>query len=746
MTRHIQPAGNLSGRNIIRPVSSHSLMATSMQTITPKEIIGILRRHILLITSFTILGIIIGGVAWFLLSRYAPVYTAVASIEVLHPGQSDPMSFVSGASNKDLYYQFRSTKAAFIKQQSTLQELLQRDKVRQTAWFKKFNNDPVKPVEKLKKKMGASAQREGAWILVSMQCNSQKESALIVNEMVDLFIKTQHDMATKDIRAQLAERTKQQQLIKAQLVQTENSLESIRKGTEYTNLQQVGSNFQDYLNTKLSSIETNYDELESQIGRLQATIATLTTRAEGEYDAVVREQMEEDPISRIIRQTIVNLELSLAQQLTRFGENHRGVKETRDALKQAKNDLASRQAEIADIRRKSNLRNAEDLMTSLTKEIETLGQQRILAKREYKDVDNLRANYEKIAQLRDEKRDLLEEITKNIEKLNMLFNDPEISKVKKLGNAPEPLTVSFPKIIIMLPAGFILGAMAGIGLAFAIELLNDLVRTPADIRKHLNIPLLGLVCHADEDDNIDHIDLCHVVRQAPYSILSECYRQIRANLKIQNADSLNKVLLITSGGTLDGKTSVAVNLTSTLIADDMNVLLIDTNFRNPATANLFPISHSESEAPEHSDFGLSNYLMGQCQYEQVIRYSGINGLDIIDSGPLPANPAEVLGNTRMSDLLDKAKHGYDYVIIDGPPMIVSEAKILASDADATILVLNTETTRRGAAQRVIRELRSINANLLGSVLVGVKILKGGYFHEVFRSYQQYQHMQIAQPV
>jgi polysaccharide biosynthesis transport protein len=746
MTGHIQPAGNLSGNNIIRPTGPRPPMAGQSQTITPKEILAILRRHVLLIISFTVLGVIIGGVAWFLLLRYAPVYTALASIEVLHPGQSDPMSFASGASNKDLFYQFRSTKAAFIKQQGNLQELLKRDKVRQTAWFKKFDNDTVKAVEKLKKKMGASAQREGNWILVSMQCDNKKESALIVNEMVDLFIKTQHDMATRDIRAQLAERTKQKQLIKTQLVRAEDSLDTIRKGTEYTNLQRGSSNFQDYLSTKLSSIETNYDDLESQIGRLQATIGTLTRRAEGEYDTVVREQMEEDPISRSIRQTIVNLEISLAQQLTKFGENHRHIKETRDALKQAKNDLASRQTEIADIRRNSNLRNAEDLMTSLTKEIETLSQQRILAKREYKDLDNIRAGYEKIMQVRDEKRDLLEELTKNTEKLNMIFSDPEISKVKKLGNAPEPLTVSFPKMLVMLPAGFILGAMAGLGLAFAIELLNDLIRTPADIRKHLNIPLLGLVCHADEDDNVDQIDLCHVVRQAPYSILSECYRQIRANLKIQNANRLNKVLLITSGGALDGKTSVAVNLTSTLIADDMNVLLIDTNFRNPTTANLFPISHSEHETPEHSDFGLSNYLMGQCHYEQVIRASGINKLDIIDSGPLPANPAEVLGNTRMSELLDKAKHGYDYVIIDGPPMIVSEAKILASDADATILVLNTETTRRGAAQRVVRELRSINVNIAGSVLVGVRILKGGYFHEIFRSYQQYQQMQIAQPV
>ena len=262
MTEHIQPVGNLSGGNIIRPIGPRPPMLGQPQTITPKEIIAILRRHVLLIISFTVLGVITGGVSWFLLLRYAPAYTALASIEVLHPGQSDPMSFTSGASNKDLFYQFRSTKAAFIKQQSSFQELLKRDKIRQTAWFKKFNNDTVKAVVKLKKKMGASAQREGNWILVSMKCNSKKESALIVNEMVDLFIKTQHDMATRDIRAQLAERTKQQQLIKTQLVQAEDSLDTIRKGTDYTNLSGNGSSsFRDYLDIKISSIEVNYDEL-----------------------------------------------------------------------------------------------------------------------------------------------------------------------------------------------------------------------------------------------------------------------------------------------------------------------------------------------------------------------------------------------------------------------------------------------------------------------------------------------------
>jgi Mrp family chromosome partitioning ATPase len=85
-------------------------------------------------------------------------------------------------------------------------------------------------------------------------------------------------------------------------------------------------------------------------------------------------------------------------------------------------------------------------------------------------------------------------------------------------------------------------------------------------------------------------------------------------------------------------------------------------------------------------------------------------------------------------------------VIDGPPLLVSEAKALAVKADGTIIVFNTASTRRGMAKRALRELREVNANIVGTVLLGVKSMKGGYFDEVYRSYQQYQQVQVNQPI
>jgi capsular exopolysaccharide synthesis family protein len=228
--------------------------------------------------------------------------------------------------------------------------------------------------------------------------------------------------------------------------------------------------------------------------------------------------------------------------------------------------------------------------------------------------------------------------------------------------------------------------------------------------------------------------------------MSECYRQFRTNLKLSGSGELHKALLITSGKAGDGKTSIAVNMTATLIAEDKKVLFIDANFRRPSTATLFPRTEADGAVAEHVDFGLSNYLMGQCEYDDVVRPSGIEGLDIIDSGPLPSNPAEILGSANMSKLLEKSRQLYDYVVIDGPPLLVSDAKILAVQVDGTIMVFNAAITRRGAAQRILRELRNINANIIGSVLLGVRSMKGGYFNEVYRSYQAYQQIQVAGPV
>ncbi len=501
------------------------------------------------------------------------------------------------------------------------------------------------------------------------------------------------------------------------------------------------------MDEKLANLEERHSAFDSEKGRLESIIATLEARASSEgFDERIQEQVESDPIARQMRTNIALLEPQLERRLDRFGEDHRLVRETQASLNQMRTALGKRQYEIGEINRQSNLMAAEESMAALVQQLETTTQQLQSAHAEYKAIDSIRNEYSRYEQKRKEKLTQLEDMNTLLEKKTAQHDDPGLSKLSSPYTATNPREKSFPKKIMFFPGGFILGLMAGLGLAFLVELMNDLLRSPSDVMRHLKIPLMGMVCHVDDDEDIDGVDLYHVVRQAPYSITSECYRQFRTNLKLFGAEGqAKKTLLITSGQAGDGKTTVAVNLVSTLLAEDRRVLLIDANFRRPSTPRLFPRSAANGSPIDTADYGLSNYLMGQCDSaDQVVRASGIEGLFIIDSGPLPANPAELLSGQHMKSLLEYCKSNFDYVIIDGPAMLVSDPKTLAAQVDGTIIVFNTANTHRGAAIRMLREMREIHVDVVGTVLMGVKSRKGGYFRENYRSYQEYQRVHVEE--
>jgi capsular exopolysaccharide synthesis family protein len=203
-------------------------------------------------------------------------------------------------------------------------------------------------------------------------------------------------------------------------------------------------------------------------------------------------------------------------------------------------------------------------------------------------------------------------------------------------------------------------------------------------------------------------------------------------------------VLIASGDAGDGKTSVAVNLASAFVAKSEKVLLIDANFRRPHLQTVFPKTSRPDADLERSSFGLSNLLMGQCDYEDAIRPTGVEGLDLIESGLLPPNPVELLASPKMKDLIDSQSGNYDRVIVDSPPLLlVSDAKVLAKSVDGTVLVFNVAATRRGAAQRTIWEVRGVDANIIGCVLFAAQAIRGGYYNEQFKAYRKYLKPQLA---
>ena len=730
------------GNKMARPAGP---MPPTAAVLTPKEVLAILRRHILLIIVMTVLGLGAGDGVWYLLRKYLPKYTAQTFIEVLPPVETDPMDIVAAQVHKDIQYQHRLSMANLLKQQRALQELLRNDKVRATKWFERRDRDDRKAFKYLKRHLGAHAHRDAEFVEISMTCQGAEEAALIVNEMAQWFVASQQDTTKTEVGERLRQLEERKNSVQRELNVAEASLEDVRKASGITDLERpAGRYWRHTFEMKLDDLELQQNELLLAIKQTEADIANLRELAVDPLSVQIEQAIEGDPVMVVLAEQLAFQEAQLAGRLSKFGENHRVVRQTQQLVDEIKEKRKRRQMVIAEQTRQAGLENAQDRLIVLKQRLAELQNLREEAAANKKDLDLARVQYEQRLKIRDERIEMLDAIKAQIEKLRIILNDPETPTVQLVGLAPPPLEmVTSRQWWLWFPGGTIVGLLLGTSFAFLIEMANDLVRTPRDVTRFLDVPLLCMIPDAAEDKLGRDVDLALTVYQAPYSVISECYRQLRANFELSSSAESWKTVLITSGNAADGKTSVAVNMATTFVAKNQKVLLIDANFRRPGLQKIFAKTQAHDLDAQLSNLGLSSLLTGQCGYE-AIRPSGIQGLDIIVSGPMPPNPAELLAGQRMQQLISEQRKIYDYIIVDSPPvLLVSDAKVLAKLVDATILVLNAAATSRGAAQRAIGEIRTVSANLVGCVLFAVRAMKGGYFHEQFKSYRKYQKLQLA---
>ena len=732
-------------------------------TLTPREVWMMLRQHIWLIVIMTIGGLGMGVGSWYLAKQYYPKYTAMTFIEVLAAAERDPTKIgVYPGSSIEIQYVYRRSLASLLLQQGTFMQLLNRDRIRQTDWFKSLGGGESTGVSierglrDLQKHLQASADRDSDFIRISMTAGDKREAALIVNEMVDVFLRMRVVEEEGDIRQRLTALDEQKTTVQQELTTIQQGLNNIRNTSGFTDLEQ--HYYLTAVEQRLNDLTLADNDLTLEMANTMAVIRVLERQATGPIAEQISRMVDSDSIMTTLLQQRIALETVLAGEMAKYGENHREVKQIQEQINEIVEKRKARNSEISELIRMSNLRNGEDSLTMLQSRLAELQAQKRDAEEKKRLLDLARSQYNDYIIKRDETQKRLEEINISIEKYNIMLRDPETPKVKRLGDAPEPLDVSFPRWQLFFPGGLILGIFLGVAIAFLVERLNNLVRTGTDVVRHLRVPLLGTIPDADEDNYLEGIDPTMAVKDAPYSIVSESYRNFRSNLKL-SMPANSKAILITSSAAGDGKTSVAVNLAISFASQGRKVLLIDANFWRPKLNAIFPgpiietqpamqseqpVPEETGESNENIEIGLSTVLTGLCGYHEVIRPSGIENCDVVDAGLLPPNPAELLGSIQMEQFIKHQCERYEYVVVDGPPvLLVGDVKMLARIVDGTVLVINATTTTKGAASRAIVELNRVGATLLGCVLFGVKAMKGGYFREQFRSYQEYQSLQLA---
>ncbi|MGQ9568995.1 MAG: polysaccharide biosynthesis tyrosine autokinase, partial [Anaerolineae bacterium] len=263
-----------------------------------------------------------------------------------------------------------------------------------------------------------------------------------------------------------------------------------------------------------------------------------------------------------------------------------------------------------------------------------------------------------------------------------------------------------PKTLRNVLLAAAVGLTLGASVAFLIEYLDDTIKAPADVEKDLGLTTLGTIARFGGKSLEDKL----ITTQHNRSSVAEAYRILRTNLDFTAVDGGLKAVLVTSPNPVEGKTVTAANLAVVMAQAGRSVILADADLRRPAVHQMF---HVPNEA------GLTTALVRgeEVSLTDLLQPTEVEGLRVLPSGPLPPNPAELLGSEQMARSVERLKGLADLVILDTAPVLpVADPAILSRVADAVILVVDTGATRRGMALRAMEHLTRAGANIAGVVL------------------------------
>jgi capsular exopolysaccharide synthesis family protein len=280
-----------------------------------------------------------------------------------------------------------------------------------------------------------------------------------------------------------------------------------------------------------------------------------------------------------------------------------------------------------------------------------------------------------------------------------------------------------------IAVAFLISLVAGIGLAFLLDFLDDTVKSIDDVDRYIHLPALALIPAGRDRPRLrggaaqagpsDSTALAMIddVR----SPIAESYRHLRTSLLLSSAGQPPKTILVTSSQPSEGKTTTAINTAFMLAQTGVEVLIIDCDLRRPRLHANLEVSNT---------FGLTNLLAGDPNIDGLIQTCERQpNLKLLTSGPVPPNPAELLGSDEMRKLLATLSQRFAHIIIDSPPTIsFTDSSILSTMVDGVVLVVHGGRSSRAVVRRAKQQLLDIGAHIFGVVLNNVKLETQDYYY------------------
>jgi len=565
--------------------------------------------------------------------------------------------------------------------------------------------------EILRKRIQVEEIRNTDLLQISVFDQDAKEAADIANKIVAVYqdkrVEEEKQIMNRAVVTMNEEVTKQQKKVDDAAAEVSR----IRDDEHIVDLNPEGTeDAQTPLNSMVLKQEGEVNDAETRVSTLKTQLQQIETLKGEDLMRMLPTLRIEDPtIMKILPayQDMVAVEAQLLN--SGLGENHPRVKALR-ATKQVYLRQLDEQVVIVRSALEKNLKTAQTTRDELVKRLNDLNQKQLTSK-------NLSANYARAKNNYIKERLLFDSVRMRTQTQTMELAMPRVAiSIKEPAEPPnEP---ALPRVTLNLMLGALIGLIIGLGLAFFIEYLDMSVKTMDDVEKLLGVPVLAIIpknirlLHKEPGDTPD----------------AEAYRILRTNIEFNRRNPAGNSIALVSGGQGEGKSTTIANLGFVSAQGGYSVLIIDADLRRPTQHELFDVNNS---------VGLTNYLTTEMPLDDVIVPTSIENLSLLPSGILPSDAVGVLNSQRMADLIAEMKLRYDLVLVDSPPVLgVSDASVLASEVDQTIMVVQHRRFPRSMLLRVKQAILGVGGTVLGVVLNNVD-LKHDQNYYYYTSYYGY---------
>jgi succinoglycan biosynthesis transport protein ExoP len=482
----------------------------------------------------------------------------------------------------------------------------------------------------------------------------------------------------------------------------------------------------DELNRELTTAQTDRIQKESNYTLAKAgdPAAFVKTSREGASSMVEK-----------LHEREAELSTQYAQATTQFGPGYPKVAELNNQLKQLRAEIATEQT-----RMQNDIHN--EYLAAVQREtlLTTAFEQQ---KREANQLNESAIEYSVLKRDAESNRQLYQDLLQRLKEAGVSAG-LRSSNIRVVDVARTPTYPIKPDVRRNILLGFLFGLACGLGLAFVLESLDTSIRNMEQVSAISTLPALGTIPlqlskngHSRkrlktvslEIEKSESPALVTYVR--PKSEAAEAYRALRTSILLSSFGAPPKVILVTSALPQEGKTTISANSALVLAQRGCRVLLIDADLRRPGIDKLFGF---------RSRGGLSSVISGVDKIEDVIvPFARVPNLWIMPAGPIPPQPAELLGSSVMKDHITRWRNEFDHIIIDTPPCLsVTDAVVLSPEADRVILVARSGKTTKFALRRACDLLLQVNARIMGIVLNALDLRSGdAYYYTYGNLYARY---------